>query len=63
MSRREWSDVQWWLLFWAVMLLTVVYMTQQPRNIQEDDPRWDCATMGNRICGDTEIGNALVIYP
>ncbi|HEX8321575.1 hypothetical protein [Longimicrobium sp.] len=19
--------------------------------IQEDDPRWDCATMGNRICG------------
>lgn len=20
--------------------------------ITEDDPRWDCATMGNRICGD-----------
>lgn len=19
--------------------------------IEEDDPRWDCATMGNRICG------------
>jgi hypothetical protein len=19
--------------------------------IQEDDPRWDCRTMGNRICG------------
>lgn len=19
--------------------------------IQEDDPRWDCRTMGNRVCG------------
>ena len=19
--------------------------------VQEDDPRWDCRTMGNRICG------------
>lgn len=23
---------------------------QQPR-ITEDDPRWNCHTMGNRICG------------
>jgi hypothetical protein len=22
-----------------------------PRKIQEDDPGWDCRTMGNRICG------------
>lgn len=22
-----------------------------PPVIHEDDPRWDCATMGNRICG------------
>ena len=21
--------------------------------IMEDDPRWDCRTMGNRICGPT----------
>lgn len=21
--------------------------------IEEDDPRWDCHTMGNRICGPT----------
>lgn len=20
-------------------------------SIQEDDPRWDCRTMGNKICG------------
>lgn len=20
--------------------------------IEEDDPRWDCHTMGNRICGE-----------
>jgi hypothetical protein len=22
-----------------------------PAQIQEDDPRWDCTTMGNRECG------------
>ena len=22
--------------------------------IQEDDPRWDCQTMGNRICGEVK---------
>lgn len=24
-----------------------------PTVITEDDPRWDCETMGNRICGPT----------
>lgn len=23
----------------------------EPEVIQEDDPRWDCLTMGNKICG------------
>jgi LPXTG-motif cell wall-anchored protein len=23
----------------------------EPEVIHEDDPRWDCATMGNKICG------------
>jgi len=23
---------------------------------QEDDPRWDCRTMGNRVCGSGESG-------
>ena len=22
--------------------------------IEEDDPRWDCATMGNKVCGPTQ---------
>lgn len=22
------------------------------RELQEDDPGWDCHTMGNRVCGD-----------
>ena len=22
--------------------------------IEEDDPRWDCETMGNKVCGPTE---------
>lgn len=29
--------------------------TSQMRDlIEEDDPRWDCHTMGNRICGPTQ---------
>lgn len=27
--------------------------------IHEDDPRWDCATMGNRVCGPTTIPNTV----
>lgn len=23
-----------------------------PANIEEDDPRWNCSTMGNQICGE-----------
>lgn len=23
-----------------------------PTRIEEDDPRWDCRTMGNRTCGE-----------
>lgn len=25
--------------------------TSVPPRITEDDPRWDCATMGNKVCG------------
>jgi hypothetical protein len=25
--------------------------TMPAERIEEDDPRWDCTTMGNRICG------------
>lgn len=27
--------------------------------IFEDDPRWDCRTMGNRICGPVELPHTL----
>ena len=26
----------------------------RPLEIQEDDPRWNCKTMGNRICGKVD---------
>lgn len=29
--------------------------TQTPKRITEDDPAWDCQTMGNRICGPLPI--------
>jgi len=38
-----------------------VYQRAQARNvIEEDDPRWDCRTMGNRECGP---GNAQGVPP
>lgn len=27
------------------------YRHGRSERIQEDDPRWDCQTMGNRVCG------------
>lgn len=28
---------------------------KQQETIYEDDPRWDCRTMGNRVCGDGTV--------
>jgi len=28
-----------------------------PHRITEDDPRWDCHTMGNHVCGPTLPNN------
>jgi len=28
----------------------------QDGTCQEDDPCWDCTTMGNHVCGDIELG-------
>jgi hypothetical protein len=38
----------------AVALVLVILTGCQPTGtdrIEEDDPRWNCATMGNRECG------------
>ena len=31
-----------------------VKVSETPERIEEDDPRWDCQTMGNKVCGPTE---------
>jgi hypothetical protein len=31
--------------------------------VTEDDPRWDCETMGNRICGPTIIPDTAMAAP
>lgn len=36
-------------LLLAFTVLSAPQATQPP---QEDEPGWNCATMGNRICGD-----------
>jgi hypothetical protein len=28
--------------------------TGTTQHIEEDEPGWDCATMGNRVCGPTQ---------
>ena len=53
------------------MLAAGVGCTHQASKITEDDPRWDCHTMGNRVCGDqvTKFNQEMkdagykVIYP
>jgi hypothetical protein len=46
------------LRFGFAMLLVIVALLVQVvrggvpnRPLQEDDPNWDCSTMGNRVCG------------
>ena len=51
---------------WYEMLIAIVFLTivigacvvkhnaahkMHADHIEEDDPRWDCHTMGNKICG------------
>lgn len=38
----------------VVVVLSVLFMVQRSKSqerITEDDPRWDCKTMGNKVCG------------
>jgi hypothetical protein len=34
-----------------ILAFAPLMSAQQGTRISEDDPRWDCRTMGNRICG------------
>lgn len=37
----------------ALVALGIRYgLNHQPHRITEDDPGWNCHTMGNRVCGD-----------
>lgn len=33
----------------------------EPERIYEDDPRWDCRTMGNRGCGVQDSSGAWLV--
>lgn len=35
----------------AVLLFVALVPTSSTPTIEEDDPRWNCHTMGNRVCG------------
>lgn len=43
----------------AVAALLISPIAHNGNGIQEDDPRWDCTTMGNFICGRIE-GHSVV---
>ena len=36
---------------------------KQADRIEEDDPRWDCRTMGNRVCGEDLPTGVVVLRP
>jgi len=35
-----------------IILMVLLILLGGQRHITEDDPRWDCRTMGNHICGN-----------
>ncbi len=46
-----------------VLLVSLGAAAASPRlqqRITEDDPRWDCRTMGNKICGPGERGRRSI---
>jgi hypothetical protein len=38
-------------MFEGIIAFILALVFQLPHAITEDDPRWDCRYMGNRICG------------
>jgi len=49
---RQWlvAGLATWLVIAAVVVLCLAGCNHKAR-ITEDDPRWNCTTMGNHICG------------
>ncbi|WP_263729976.1 hypothetical protein [Cellulomonas sp. SG140] len=43
-----------WVLVVGVLVGLLAALTPSPR-IEEDDPRWDCRTMGNHVCGPVQV--------
>lgn len=50
------------MIMWLVVILFIGFFlfvlkplagvsTDSQITIEEDDPRWDCRTMGNKVCG------------
>lgn len=39
----------------SLLIAAVIFHPTPPAEIlQEDDPRWNCATMGNEVCGTSD---------
>ena len=48
------------------LILSGCSASQSPKQadrIEEDDPRWDCRTMGNRICGEDLPTGVVLVNP
>lgn len=47
-----WLIVILFMGFFLILLKPLVGVkTDSLVHIEEDDPRWDCRTMGNKVCG------------
>jgi hypothetical protein len=44
----------------TLAVLALMPHPAHPTKIWEDDPRWDCRTMGNRVCGPGNVQGAPV---
>lgn len=39
------------IAMWAIILIMVFSALPAMGSVMEDDPRWNCRTMGNHTCG------------
>ena len=48
------------------LILSGCSASQSPKQadrIEEDDPRWDCRTMGNLVCGEDLPAGVVLVRP
>lgn len=53
----HWPAFVMWVVVGVLLVLLTATAVGRDGHITEDDPRWNCETMGNQTCG--RVSNAL----